>query len=116
MKEVYVVEGLTFEKINKYQTKVSSENHHVILTDLVKKYSHFLNRAKINAAVSMLLGIAACIFTIVIIDRAVTQFSGATEVLLILGGICVMIMSVMIFNSSTWDIKKFRRFIDQYQR
>lgn len=116
MKEVYIMEGLTFKKINKYQTLVSSENHQIILTDMIKKYTHFLTKAKINAVVSMIVGLVSSIFAVYFIHKAVSSFSGPAEILLIIGAIVVTVMCVSIFNSSRWDIFRFTRFLKHYDK
>lgn len=110
------MEGLRFQKLNEYQTLVTSENHQIVLTNMVTKYSRFLSRAKINAVVSIILSVVSAIFTIVFVKRAFSPFAGVIEAALTVGAICITILSLTIFNSSTWDIHRFQTFINQYER
>lgn len=110
------MEGLTFKKLNKYQTLVSSENHQVVLTDMIKKYSHFLMKAQIHAVVSMILGATSAFFVALYIHRALVSFPDFTEVLIILVAGLITSVCVSTFNTSRCDISRFKQFIRTYRK
>ncbi len=109
------MEGLTFKKLNEYQTLVTSENHQVILTDIIKKYARTLMKAKIHAVIAIILIAISAVLAVVFTHRAAVYYSGISGMFPVIGSVIVAIMSASIFNSSMWDIKKFTKFIDEYK-
>ena len=105
--------GLKFRKINKYQTEVISDNHRIVLTNLILKYTHFLKRAKINAVVSAATGISAIIFEITIAQRIILSFTESD--ILLLGAVgCILVLCAGVFNSSKYDIEKYSHILNRY--
>lgn len=109
------MEGLQFRKLNKYQTEVRSENHRVVLTDMIMKYTYFLKRAKINAILSAILGFSASIFACTVIQRILSSFSHSDTLILVAAG-CIVIIAIGVFNSSRYDVKKYSGMLDHYNK
>lgn len=107
------MEGLKFRKINRYQTEVISDNHRIVLTNLILKYTHFIKRAKINAVVSAVTGICAIIFAMTIVQRIILSFTPSD--ILLLGAVgCIVILCTGVFNSSKYDIEKYSHILNRY--